>query len=259
MHATFVLSTGRCGTQWLTEKLKTLYPEYAIEHEPLDFNYRPDINTEIAPLQCNKDILLQHLACIQQHLDQKKNYVETGFPCWRHLDWFRQQLKGQVKVIHIHRDPLQTIHSLLKLNAFVPPFLPHLPVKNLFLPEDGKGYLPHWQHLWPQLNPAEKNFWYWAEIQSRALTLQTQWPESDWLSLDFKTLFTTETEKKLTRFMGKPQSTENTVTPPVDQYGSALVLHPVTFPLLQQATEINLLTEQLGYGCLFSATLTETT
>lgn len=254
MHATFVLSTGRCGTQWLTEKLQMLYPHYVVTHEPLSFDYRPDINTEQTPLQYNEGLIMEHLSCIQGYLDTGTSYIETGFPCWRHLQWFHQQLKGNMKVIYIHRDPLQTVQSLLKLNAFVPPFLPHLPIKNLFLPLSGHGYLSRWQHLWPQLNPAEKNLWYWAEIQAHALTLEAQWSKSDWLTLDFNTLFTTQTEQKLTRFLGTPHSsTESNALGHVDQYGNGLVPCQITFPLLHQAKEIDQLAERLGYRRIFDA------
>jgi hypothetical protein len=248
MHATFVLSTGRSGTQWLTEKLRTLYPEDVIEHEPLFFDYRPDINTESAPLARNKELLLQHLANIQQHLSRGKHYIETGFPCWRHLDWFKQQLHGQVKIIHIHRAPLQTVSSLLKLNAFVPPLLPHLPMKNFFLPTEGQGYLKQWQQLWPHLNPAEKNLWYWAELHSYALKLQDQWSPSDWLSLSFDQLFTPASAQALVDFLGQPDHTNHAPLGPIDHYGDALVPYPLAFPLLRQASDlINALAQRLGY------------
>lgn len=251
MYATFVLSTGRCGTQWLTEKLQALYPDAVVEHEPLSFNYRPDVNTERAPLQCNKELIMQHLSCIQHYLDQGKPYIETGFPCWRHLEWFKQQLGGRVKIIHVHREPLQTVSSLLKLNAFVPPFIPQLPIKNLFLPEDGYGYFKDWQHLWPHLNPAEKNLWYWGEVQAHALLLQAQWPAADWLQLEFSTLFGPQAEARLIHFLGDTPYAG--VQPPghVDQYGHALVPYPLEFPLMERLPAINHLAGQCGYGAIF--------
>lgn len=251
MPATFVFSTGRCGTQWLTEKLHTLYPDWLICHEPLSFNYRPDLNTELEPLRYNQQQLLQHLSDIQRGLDTGQHYIETGFPCWRHLRWFRQQLQGRVRLIHLHRDPVQTVHSLLKINAFVPPFLPHLPVKNLYLPSPALGYLQQWQHLWLQLNPAEKNLWYWVEVQALALQLKNEWPAEDWLELEFSQLFSTETEQRLVHFLGEPINQDYMSQAPgyLDIYGAgALVTWPVEFPLLQQLPPITRLVQHFGYS-----------
>jgi hypothetical protein len=249
MSATFVLSTGRCGTQWLTKKLVAMYPDRIICHEPLSFDYRPDLNTEAEPLHCNQELLLQHLSEIQRHLNEGQHYIETGFPCWRHLSWFRQHLKGRVRVVHLHREPLQTVHSLLKINAFVPPFLPHLPLKNLYLPSPDTGYLKQWQHLWPQLNPAEKNLWYWAEVQAQALQLRAGWQADNWLELSFSQLFSARAEQRLVDFFGEPVSRELNVSEPVDIYGvGALVTCPVEFPLLEQIAAIPELARQLGYG-----------
>lgn len=250
--ATFVFSTGRCGTQWLTEKLSLLYPNQQIVHEPLSFHYRPDLNTELLPLSCNKELIQQHLSEIQQHLNRGRSYIETGFPCWRHLEWFRQQLNGRVRLIHLHRDPLDTVHSLLKINAFVPPFVPHLPLKNLFLPNPEQGYLAEWHELWPLLNPAEKNLWYWTEVQAKALQLRQNWPAEDWLELSFDHLFSATTEQALTEFFG-PEAVADAASPGlVDQYGAgAIALCAIEFPLLQKVPAIKQVAERLGYNSDF--------
>lgn len=250
--ATFVLSTGRCGTQWLTEKLSLLYPNRQIVHEPLSFNYRPDLNTELSPLSYNKELIQHHLSEIQQRLSRGQSYIETGFPCWRHLHWFRQQLDGQVRVIHLHRDPVDTVHSLLKINAFVPPFVPHLPLKNLFVPNSEHGYLAQWHELWPLLNPAEKNLWYWSEVQAQALQLRQEWPATDWLELKFDQLFSVATKQALTEFLG-PEAVSDAASPGlVDRYGAgAIALCAVEFPLLQKVPAITQLIEHLGYSSDF--------
>lgn len=41
-HATFVLSTGRCGTQWLAQALgAAMGNRIRVEHEPLHNDYAP--------------------------------------------------------------------------------------------------------------------------------------------------------------------------------------------------------------------------
>lgn len=246
--AVFVLSTGRCGTQWLTKTLRMLFPDWQIVHEPLSFNYRPDLNTETSPLAYNEALILQHLSAVQQRLDQGQGYIETGFPCWRHIQWFKQQLSGKVKVIHIHRDPVDTVGSLLKINAFVPPYLPQLPLKNLFLPHPGHGYLAQWQPLWQQLNPAEKNLWYWSEVQASALQLRDAWPEDDWLELRFEQLFSTTTAQALSTLLGADTPSDIIAPGRVDHYGTdAIIPCAVTFPLLQHIPAISLLAKRFGY------------
>jgi hypothetical protein len=49
MTAYFVLSTGRCGTQWLAETLQLWSDNFVVRHEPLHFQYRPDLNSPSAP------------------------------------------------------------------------------------------------------------------------------------------------------------------------------------------------------------------
>lgn len=247
--ATFVLSTGRCGTQWLTEFLANSYPQRLVCHEPLHFDYRPDLNTELSPVTVNRDIITTHLLHIQRLLDEGKEYIETGFPCWRHIQWFRQQLKGQVRVIHLHREPQQTVASLLKINAFVPPILPHLPTKNLYLPDSATGLLAELRHLWPQLNAAEKNLWYWTEVQALALQWQTEWPSEDWLALGFTELFSPEGSQKLQCFLGKEDYRKCATPAVVDHYGLAAIAYgPLVFPRLQQLPTITALAHQLGYS-----------
>jgi len=255
MSAFFVLSTGRCGTQWLTELLRQQWPQARVEHEPLHFQYRPDVNSTTSPLQHNADLIQQHLQQIQQQLTTGLPYIETGFPCWRHLPWFRQQLSGPVKILHLHRDPLATVRSLLKLNAFVAPLFDYIPLKNFYLPDASQDRLQMVQALWPTLQPAEKSLCYWLELQAYALQLQQEWPGSDWLTLSFTQLFSREGLTKIQQFFAVPASEASAVNPAaVDQFGSGLLTVPIEFPRLSQhqawLQQANELINQLGYAPL---------
>ncbi len=252
MSAYFVLSTGRCGTQWLTELLRQQWPQARVEHEPLHFQYRPDVNSATLPLQQNAKLLQQHLQQIQQQLTTGLPYIETGFPCWRHLRWFRQQLSGPVKILHLHREPLATVRSLLKLNAFVPPLFDYLPLKNFYLPDASQDHFKMVQALWPQLQPAEKSLCYWLELQAYALQLQQEWPSCDWLTLPFHQLFSPVGLTNIQQFFALPVSSAAAVIPAtVDQFGDCLLTVPMEFPLLSQhhawLQQANALIGQLGY------------
>lgn len=252
MTVYFVISTGRCGTQWLTETLQQWHEDFMVQHEPLHFGYRPDLNTVQHPLQTNAELLVQHLVFIRQQLASGKIYIETGFPCWRHLNWFRQQLNCPVRVLHIHRDPLDTVASLLKMNAFVPPFLPHLPIKNLYLPGAEQDLLHQYAELWPLLNPAEKNLWYWAEVQWQALNYQKQWPEQDWFSQSFSQLFSEQSKQQLAAFLGCSTPLYWPALDKVDQFGLGLVQTTAEYPHLSKLQGIAVLAKQLGYPSPFA-------
>ena len=69
--ATFVLSTGRCGTQWLAEKLASAYGDLlTVTHEPLDNDYRPRLMLgQKTPLRLDPDsrtTLLDHVERIER-------------------------------------------------------------------------------------------------------------------------------------------------------------------------------------------------
>ncbi|WDE05957.1 sulfotransferase domain-containing protein [Thalassomonas viridans] len=257
-YACFILSTGRCGTQWLTRYLIELLAQHSntnteVRHEPLGNQYAPIANAPSAALTTNKDIIEQHLDDIQQFLARGKNYIETGFPCWRHISWFADRLKVPVKVIHLTRHPVYTSVSWLKLNAFVPPFLPHLPEKELFTPFAPGAKLPCYQQNWQQLSPFEKCLYYWGEVHMQALAYQQDGPLNHWLNISYETLFTKQSLNRLTQFLGltatagqisasKEYCTENKI----DSYGG-MIQADVNPEEIFRHPEIIKLANTLGY------------
>ncbi|WP_281560781.1 hypothetical protein [Thalassomonas sp. RHCl1] len=205
-YACFIISTGRCGTQWLTRHLPRLLTaqqadNYQIKHEPLGNQYAPIDNSPEFPLNSNQTTIEQHRDEIRNTLSRGKNYIETGFPCWRHIAWLAQELEHPVKVIHLTRHPIFTAISWLKLNAFVPPILPHLPEKELFTPFAPGARLPHYQQSWQHLSPFEKCLYFWAEVQLQALAFQQDWQELHWQHLSYESLFSGQSLNKLITFL----------------------------------------------------------
>ncbi|NMH65422.1 hypothetical protein [Shewanella salipaludis] len=248
MTATFVLSPGRCGTQWLARHLQASNPEGAVTHEPLHLAYAPMTNSPSKPLAHHRELLLAHLAQIEGQLQQGGHYMECGFPCWRHLDWFRQELGGDVKLIYIHRNPIDNARSLLKLNVFVPPILPHLQEKQFFHPEAPEAQLPHYAGRWPDLTPFEKCLYYWAEVNLQAARYRQDWPEQHWLTVPYDSLFTPATVARIADFSGLAFGLERDTFQPVDRFNGEpqgqVVPHAIG-----QHPEILALARQLGYAC----------
>lgn len=247
MSAIFVMSTGRCGTQWLARNFSATLPhDWRVTHEPLHFDYAPIHNSPAEPLNRNAPILMAHLRSILLHLDRGGHYLECGFPCWRHLEWFRAQLGGDVKVVHLHRDPVATARSWLKQNAFVPPLLPHLPTKELFRPTAPGALLAEYAEQWTALTPFEKNLYYWAEVQQQAHAYRSRWNVSDWFTLPYTQLMNKNVLSQLEIFLAANCHTASWDLTKQDSY-PGLEQAPVAESLLDRHPRVQQLAASLGY------------
>jgi hypothetical protein len=217
MSATFVLSPGRCGTQWLSQQFQSV-ERARVTHEPLHFDYEPLHNSPAQPLKKNSDRLITHLNTIHDQIKKGIPYLECGFPCWRHLSWFQRELGDETKVIYIHRDPVANATSLLKLNAFVPPLLPHLAEKQLFHPSAPNALLPEYVDYWPQLSPFEKCLYYWAEVNLQAELYQELFAPTHWLTIPYSDLFCESTLRKIAEFTNLPFEFQAHMLDRVDRY-----------------------------------------
>jgi hypothetical protein len=190
--ATFVLSTGRCGTQWLTQALAVAAGAAArVEHEPLHNGYCPremfGARTPERLPGAARDVVLGHVATIERELETR-DYIETGHPCWSSVPWLCERLAGRVRVIHLVRHPVPTACSWLSHGAFVPPWLPHLRVKELLSPMDAGVAFPEYRERWPALTPFEKCLYYWGEVNALGLRLERA-GRVPWLRVRYEDLF----------------------------------------------------------------------
>lgn len=247
MSAIFILSSGRCGTQWLAKQLhNVLVNHYWVTHEPLHFDYAPNKNSPSKPLDYNRNKIQAHATQIQNHLSRGGHYIECGFPCWRHLDWYREILQTDVKVIHLHRHPVDTARSWLKQNAFVMPLLPHLPEKSLFHPLAPEANLPDYVNRWEQMSPFERNLYYWAEVQLQAENYNRSWDSKNWLEIRFDQLFEVETFNRLKNFLDFPLNSDNVNFSREDAFpGIEQALFDTT--LINRHSAIQEMSQRLGY------------
>lgn len=188
--ATFFLSTGRCGTQWLARHLRGVYGDRArVEHEPLVTEYRPrrmlagvgDPTVEPSPP------IQAHIAAVRRELAVKP-YIECGHPCWSTLPWIARQLGAQLRVVHLVRDPVATATSWLSRGAYTPQVLAFVPERILISPFDAGATFSEYRDRWPDLLPFEKCLVYWAEVQAFALRFEQEF-RGPWLRLRYEDLF----------------------------------------------------------------------
>jgi len=221
--AAFVLSTGRCGTQWLAEFLGDVYADRLhVEHEPLHDGYQArealarhkhgDGLVSVPP-----PVVVDHVRGIAARLDERPNsrsYVECGHPSWSTIPYLAERFDGRVRVIHLTRHPVPTCLSWLTQWAYITPLLPHMREKVLLSPFDVGTRFVEYRDAWESLSPFEKCLYYWSEVNAFAL-VQEQEMGVPWLRLQYEELFDGEGLTRLLEFLGlhiQPESVERMST-----------------------------------------------
>jgi len=244
--ATFVLSTGRCGTQWLAHHLGSIGASgLTVEHEPLSNNYQPRRMLgagDPAKLEAGLDApILAHADEIEKRLETG-DYIECGHPCWSTLPYFAQRFAGRMRVIHLVRHPVPTACSWLTHQAYCPPFLPHLPEKVLLSPFDAGVQFPEYQERWPSLTPYEKALYYWTEINAFGLGFESS-SGLPWLRVTYEDLFGGQGLAALHEFLGLNAATPADTGLRVDQFQylsgglydwQSIASHPQALQVCQQ-------------------------
>jgi hypothetical protein len=112
----YVISTGRCGTQWLASGLGQIYADRAVvEHEPLGPDYRPKETLRsperLAELAARPP-LAEHLARIDRVL-REKPFIECGWPAFAAVPLFIERYGRHLRLVHLVRHPVPTALSYL--------------------------------------------------------------------------------------------------------------------------------------------------
>jgi hypothetical protein len=254
MHsATFVLSTGRCGTQWLASELAAAGDCARVEHEPLHNNYAPRQmlgSGDPAALDPRRArIVLRHVEMIERELESR-DYIETGHPCWSSIPWLLRRFAGRVRVVHLVRHPVATACSWLSHGAFVPSLLPHLPAKELLTPSDAGVSFVEYREVWNSLSPIEKSLFYWAEVNAFGLRIEQEYP-APWLRTRYEDMFDSQNDalSRLGRFLEFPAGAIERAnrTTRVDQHHFHLAAWPEP-ERIRSHPRVIAVAETLGYS-----------
>ncbi len=204
--ATFILSTGRCGTQWIAANLTAACNGSAvIEHEPLHDRYYPR-----AMLAGNDPEKTGNAAEVHAHCDRieailkEKSYIECGWPAWGAIPYLLQRFAGRIKIVHLVRHPLPVACSWVSHRAFCPPIIQGLPgfrEKILASPFDEGTAFSQCRDKWGGMNPFEKTLFFWSEVNALGLRLEAG-SDVPWLRIRFEDLFCGNALKQLTDFLG---------------------------------------------------------
>jgi hypothetical protein len=219
--AVFVLSTGRCGTQWLARFLQASLGDAAtVTHEPLHNDWSPrEMLAAGNPDRLGPDrreTIEQHLAVIRQVL-RERTYIECGHPTWGAMPYLIEAFAPQIRVIHLVRHPVPTAWSWVTHRAFCPPLVPYLPEKILVSPFDPGTEFTEYRERWSSMSPYEKSLYYWLEVNAFCCRLQAA-GKIPWLRLSFDAMFDSATQRSLLAFAGSARgSIEGRVPGLVDE------------------------------------------
>lgn len=209
-EALFVLSTGRCGTQWLASVLQRICGDSAeVTHEPLDDYAAREMLAEGDPAKLDSNLaepILTHLDAIEQTL-RTRSYIECGHPSWSTVRYLIDRFAGRMRVVHLVRHPVPTAWSWVSQQAYCPPMGGHLREKTLLSPFDSGIQFESFRDRWSVMNPYEKALFYWAEVNAFALRLQRS-VTVPWMQVRFEDLLHGDALPRMLAFAGLDGTTE---------------------------------------------------
>ena len=172
-----VLSTGRCGTQWLAAALRERHPDLlAVEHEPLGPLYRP---RRFFRAYDRPDAILA-VPEVRDHLGRiarTDRYVETGWPAFPALPLMAERFADRLAVLHLTRHPVPTALSHLAHNSYAGSPRDDAYTRLATLgPEDPNVFQPEYAERWDELSPYEKCLFWWTEVNMFGLELEERFP-----------------------------------------------------------------------------------
>ena len=246
--AVFVLSTGRCGTQWLAQFLQmNLGATATVTHEPLHSAWSArEMLGAGSPEKLDEELrepIEEHLDFIREQL-RERMYIECGHPLWSALPFLIDTFSPDVKVIHLVRHPVPTAWSWLTFRAYCKPLMPHLGEKILVSPFDEGAHFPQYRERWPSMSPYEKALYYWLEVNSLGLRERGRAPL---LTVRFEDLFDVETQRRLMAFLGGPAEFE---TPGHVDELRALIEFDIDPTQIKNHPEVVALAKQFGFDPL---------
>jgi hypothetical protein len=206
--AIFVLSTGRCGTQWLHHMMTNCYSDLILSmHEPLPAGYQPRNFFRAPPARLNTlggmRAVAEHVSSIRQCL-RHRPYFEAGWPCYAALPWLYDALDGRLKIVHLTRHPVTTAfstatHAVYGREDWIR--------ESVLTPFDAGCLRPDLQSKWPKMSMYEKCLFWWTQIHRYALDLHRDQPAIPWLRISFEEMFKSNSDdlERLVEFCDLPK------------------------------------------------------
>jgi hypothetical protein len=199
-----VLSTGRCGTQWLAAGLREFCAGVDVEHEPLGPLYRPRRYFR----RFEDPTVILEVPEIAEHVHRiehaRRTYVETGWPVFPALPALAAMLGDRLRIVHLTRHPIPSALSHLCHQSYAgsPRDDAYTRLATLAPTDPGVRH-PGWAADWDQLSPYERCLYWWTEVHEYALELPQRIGFVPWLQIKSEDVLQGGQElRRLLEFMG---------------------------------------------------------
>jgi hypothetical protein len=183
---TMVLSTGRCGTQWLTQTIADLYGgEVRVEHEPVGPLYSP---RRFFRSYADPGAVLA-VPEVRAHVERvgatsDRPYVETGWPLFAALPLYASMFGSELRVIHLTRHPVPSALSHLAHSSYAGSPRDDAYTRLATLgPSDPRVFQPGYAARWGELTPYEKCLFWVTEVGMFGLEFEERFPSVPFLRL----------------------------------------------------------------------------
>src|SRR4051812_5445246 len=180
-----VLSTGRCGTQWLTKTLADLYGDsLRVEHEPIGPLYAP--RRFFRDYAEPEGILAvpEVRAHVESIVASQRTYIETGWPLFAALPLFASMFGRDLRVIHLTRHPVPSALSHLAHSSYADSARDDAYTRLATLgPEDPHVFQRGYGERWDELTAYEKCLFWVTEVGMFGLEFEERCPEVPFLRI----------------------------------------------------------------------------
>jgi len=171
MRATFVLSTGRCGTQSLTKAIVQSLKDIAIvTHEPIRELYKPRLTLGRFNPAKNGNLAEAntHFRQVVATVMNGTEYVETGWPAFTWFEKFSRELGDRWRYIHLVRNPVHVAASFVTHGYYHENRSDRFPQFAILQPTDAGVIYPEIANGWRKLSVFDKCLYQWLEINAKA-------------------------------------------------------------------------------------------
>lgn len=172
------LSTGRCGTQYITKLFSEVVGNSAVvSHEPLRAKYNP--RKYLRAKSLSRSLLLEpkimkHFRSWDEALRAGKSVIETGWPVFPWLPYIEKRYEGRVDIVHLLRDPKRFAFSQASHGYYSGRRNDQYTKLAALTPSDPGVKNKYIQGFWPDLNAVERCLFQWLEINEYAEELNDE-------------------------------------------------------------------------------------